>query len=150
MTRHVLFLAVLAGAIAGAAEPPANPAGVVAYREAGMKAIASHFKSLSMIMKGEVSRPQDVTAHATAIAALSRDLPSLFPAGTGPDKVKTEAKAELWTQWAEFEKQSKLFEAEAMKLAEVAVTGDNAAIQAQMGKVGQSCGSCHDLFRVKD
>jgi cytochrome c556 len=148
MTRHLLISSLFIAALAGAAEPA--PAGIVAYREAGMKAIASHFKSISMILKGEVNRPQDITAHAAAIAAMSHDLPSQFPAGTGPDKVKTEAKAELWTQWAEFEKQSKAFEAETAKLVQVAVTGDSAAIQAQFGKVGQSCGSCHDLFRIKD
>ncbi|HMV68810.1 MAG TPA: cytochrome c [Myxococcota bacterium] len=148
MYRPLMLIAVLATSLAGAAEPA--PTGVVAYREAGMKAIASHFKSLSMIAKGEVDRPQDAVGHATAIAAMARDLAAQFPAGSGPDKVKTEARAEVWSKRAEFEAAARAFEAETMKLVEVAVTGDKAAIQAQIGNVGQSCGSCHDAFRVKD
>ena len=57
------------------------------------------------------------------------------------------AKAEIWTDMAGFEaEQVKLAEATA---ALAAVAGDGAdAMKAAFGPVGQSCGSCHEGYRV--
>jgi cytochrome c556 len=35
------------------------------------------------------------------------------------------------------------------KLQSVAKSGDEAAVKAQIGAVGKSCGACHDAYREK-
>ncbi len=42
------------------------------------------------------------------------------------------------------------FNQEANKLAEEAATGNIETIKDQFGKVGKTCKSCHDNFRIRD
>ena len=72
-------------------------------------------------------------------------LGEVFPEGSGEGE--TRAKPEIWKDWTKFEGVIKAFNAETQKLAEVAAGGDMAAIGAQLGKVGDGCGSCHKPFR---
>jgi cytochrome c556 len=146
------LLAVFAAPAWSADPAPAAPAPekVVVYREKMMKAAADHMATTGMIVKGEIDRPQDLAAHATALAELGKTFGSLFPAGTGPDKVKSESRPEVWSQPEKFAEAAKVFETESAKLAEVAKTNDLAAFKAQFGKVGEACGGCHDSFREED
>lgn len=126
------------------------PDKMVAYRHTVMEGLGKHMKASSMIVKGEVGRPTDLVAHAIALHEASTFLTQLFPAGTGPDKLPSDSKPEIWTKWADFEKAAKAFEEESGKLVEVARAGDAAATAAQFGKVGKTCGTCHDSFKVDD
>jgi cytochrome c556 len=144
-----------APATAPASQPAAaatpSPEAIVAYREAEMMAVAKHFKAMSMIAKGEVTRPQgEFIAHAEALHALSRDLVSQFPAGTEPGKVKTESKAEIWTDAAGFAAAAKAFEDATLKAATAARANDAQGVKDAMSAIGQSCGGCHEKFRVDD
>lgn len=142
-----------APAVAPAAPPAAAvtaPEKAVAYRQAEMSVIGKHMKATRLIVSGEVARPQDLVRHAEGIHAGSLDLASLFPEGTGPAKTKTEAKAEIWSKHADFETAVKNFQDASARLVEVAKTGDLAASKAQLDKVGETCGGCHDTFKVKD
>ncbi len=137
------------------ASPPAAaavtaPEKAVAYRQAEMSLIGKHMKATRMILSGEVARPQDLVRHAEGIHAGSMDLAALFPDGTGPAKTKTEAKAEIWSKHADFEVAVKNFQDASAKLVEVAKTGDLVATKAQLDKVGETCGGCHDTFKIKD
>jgi cytochrome c556 len=73
-----------------------------------------------------------------------------FPEGTGPDKVKSDSKAEVWSKRADFEKAVTDYTAATEKLVEAARTGDLAQIQPAFGAVGKTCGGCHDGFRVPE
>jgi cytochrome c556 len=132
--------------------PAASPADkAYSYRHEVFESLGAHMKALSMHVKGEVDRPADREAHAKAILEMSKIVPGLFPAGTGPDVVKsTEAKAEIWTDAAGFQAAAQAFRAEAEKLVAVANTTNKDEFKGQLGKVGQSCGGCHDKYRVKD
>ena len=161
----VVVVGVMFGCAAMSADPPpaaapvavpAAPAAlglpekVVAYRKAEMSIIAKHMKTASLIASGDIGRPQDLLRHAEGLHAESMDLLALFPEGTGPDKIKTEAKAEIWSKHADFEAAVTKLQTESAKLVEVAKTGDLDASKAQLDKVGDSCGSCHDAFKLKD
>jgi cytochrome c556 len=154
-----LFALVLLGfattAWSGDEKPaPASPqTAIVKYRHNVMEGMAKHMGAAGAIVKGEVTgRNADLVGHAEALHALGRDLPGLFPDGTGPDNkaLKTDAKPEVWTKKADFETASKKYLDETAKLVEVAKGGDLEAFKAQFGAVGKSCGGCHDNFRVDD
>lgn len=138
----------VAPAAPAAAAP--SPEKAVKYRETVMMAAAKHMGAMSMIVKGEVDRKQDLQANADALAAIAPTIPALFGPGTGPDKVKSEAKPEVWTKFADFEAANLKFVEATKKLSEVAKTGDFEAFKTQFGEVGKTCGGCHETFRVED
>ena len=73
-----------------------------------------------------------------------------FPAGSGPEAGKTQARADIWAKPAEFKAAMKMFSEAAPKLHAAANAGDVAAIKTAFGDVGKSCKNCHDQFRTKD
>jgi cytochrome c556 len=132
------------GARAGGAPVP----GVVAYRELVMSSMSKHMKMAGMIAKGEVARPGDLVAHAKALHAAAAGMVELFPEGTGPDKVKTEATAAVWADPAKFAAAVAAYEAETAALVTLAEAGDVAGAGAQLQKVGATCGGCHETFKA--
>jgi cytochrome c556 len=149
--RTVLALAFATLALSPLAwsgdEKPAHP--TVAYRHTLFEAAAKHMKMSGMIAKGEIDRPGDMLVHATALQGLSQDLVSLFPAGTGPDQAKTDAKAEIWSKPAQFATAATAFKDATAGLVDAAKTNDKAKFGAALGKVGESCGGCHETFRAE-
>jgi cytochrome c556 len=164
----LLSLLLATAALAGPGRQPATPApapaattaaaapaalphkAVVAYRDATMDALGKHMKALGMIAKGEVNRPGDVLGHAAALKAGATDLTSLFPAGSGSEAYKTGAKAEIWTQWGDFEAAAATFLTATTALEEAARAGDMEAVKARLGAVGEACGGCHEPFKSDD
>ncbi|NJC06755.1 cytochrome c556 [Sphingomonas kaistensis] len=96
---------------------------------------------------------QDLNAvrnSADTIASLAPQAIGWFPLGTGPDVGKTQAKAEIWQQKAEFDKGMTRFN-EAAKVFQAATGGgDFGAIKEAHANLGKTCAACHDRFRTKD
>lgn len=89
-----------------------------------------------------------VAANAAAISKRSRSITGYFPASTSPDKVRTRAKPDIWSNWVGFVGAAKNLENLSAKLAQVAKGGDKGAIMAQFGQTGKmGCGGCHSKFR---
>ena len=91
-----------------------------------------------------------VKAPGDQIAALAPQAIGWFPAGSGPDVGKTDAKAEIWQQRAEFDKGMTAFNEAAKLFQTAAAGGDLQAIKTAHANLGKTCGSCHDRFRTKD
>jgi cytochrome c556 len=141
------LLAATLGAGAFAADEPAN---IVKYRQAFMKANGAHITMISAVVKGEVSWTDELAGHAHALHEQSQNLLRLFPEDTGKDdtEVKSAALPVVWERWDEFQQAAQAFEQESAKLVEVAESGDQAAIAQQLGALGkQGCGNCHETFR---
>ncbi len=136
---------VLAGAVAYAAEDAKD---VVKYRRAVMSAQFGHFKTIKAIVTGKVGFTGQLANQAMALELTGRGLTDLFPAGTGPDKIKTRAKPEIWRDWKKFEASAKKLQQETAKLVKIANGGDKKAAAAQFKAVGKACGGCHKLFRA--
>lgn len=133
------------------ATPAAQPAAVAEYRHTVMEGVGKHMGASVMILKGEVSRPGDLVAHAEAMHDVSRYFGELFPEGTGPDQApETDALATIWSDRAGFEAALSAFQEESKKLVEVAKAGDMAAYGEQFKKVGGACKGCHDDFRADE
>lgn len=87
---------------------------------------------------------------AARIDQLASDAPNWFRAGTGPDVGKTEAKAEIWQQPAEFAAGMKDFQAAAAAFNQAAQSGDLSQIKTAHANLGKTCKSCHERFRAED
>ena len=140
---------VTAGAAAFAADEPAN---VIKYRQAFMKANSAHITMISAVVKGEVSWTDELAGNAHALHGQSKNLLRLFPEGSGKGDTDVESVAlpVIWERWGEFEAAATAFETESAKLVEAVESGDQAAIARQLGVLGkQGCGNCHETFREK-
>lgn len=122
------------------------------YRKAVFSGLGSHMKALSFFVKGKLDpRSDDLVAHATSMYQLSQTLPHLFPQGTGPDVLPdTEALPDIWSDPDGFAARIQALQAETEALIQVAGGDDFDAFKAQFGKVGASCGGCHDGYRLDD
>lgn len=129
-------------------DPKAEAKAIVAYRSVLMQEMGKELKLAAMVTSGQVNRPQDLAAYASALA--SAPLADVFPAGTGPDTVQTGAKETIWTDPEGYARAVALYEERVKAFAEAAKTGDMAAAKAAQAQVGQSCSNCHDFYRLED
>jgi cytochrome c556 len=110
-------------------------------------------KAMKQLHRGLDTTPPDVNSVRTQtaiMASTAAKIPSLFPAGTGPDVGKTRAKAEIWKQQPLFLKKSKDFLASALALDAAAKTGDMNKVMALHEDVDKACKACHDPFRAPE
>lgn len=126
------------------------PQAVADYRHTVMEATKYHMKASAAIAKGAISRPGDLAGHARALHDTANTFDQLFPKGTSPAEVKTDALPAVWAKWDEFVKANEAFKKATGELVAVADKGDKAAIGAALKAVGESCGACHDTFRKED
>jgi len=138
-----------AGGAAGAQEDDSlSPAEIVAARQAAL--------GLSGVAMGSIKAGLDSGAELRSLgfptgtlAKWAAALPSMFPAGTGPDTIGegTRAKAEIWTDRAGFEAKAADYAAATARLRDAVASGDAALAQTEWAAVRTSCGSCHDAYR---
>jgi cytochrome c556 len=137
---------------AGASFAADEPANVIKYRQALMKANSAHITMVAAVVKGEVSWTDELAGNAHALHEQSKNLLRLFPEGSGKGDtdVKSVALPVIWEQWGEFEEAAAAFEEESAKLVEAVDSGDQAAVARQLGALGKNgCGNCHETFREK-
>jgi cytochrome c556 len=120
---------------------------VIKYRQAVMKAIGGHMGAAGGIVKGKISHKNALKLHADSLAALSTDIPALFPAGSDFGDTPTRAKAEIWSKRDAFAKEADKAKAAATAFAKAAGTPDAAV---RFKDLEESCKSCHKDFRKKD
>ncbi len=110
-------------------------------------------KAMKALHRGLDATPPDVNSVRTQtaiMASTAAKIPSMFPAGTGPDVGKTRAKPEIWKQQALFLKRSKEFLAASRALDVAAKAGDMNKVMALHEDVDKACKACHDPFRAPE
>ena len=138
-----LFLAgfVLAAGVAYAEVEPTDP-NVIA-RQNLMKTIGGATKTLGDMAGGKVAFDAAAAEAAkAAISAASLEIEAKFtPTSTDPG---TEAKPEVWTNWADF-----LVKAKGLQDAATALDASSVeTIGAGMAGVGGACKACHTDYRL--
>lgn len=146
------FAALVTAALASTAVAGGHSAALenaTKARNAQMQMIAYHTGLLGDMAKG--TTPYDATV-ATAAAenlstAASMNRITLWLEGSEQGAVPgSRAKTDIWSDPAGFEEKAVALETAATAMVEAAGT-DLASLQAAMGAVGQSCGSCHKVYR---
>lgn len=119
-------------------------------RQHNLKDLGGANKTVGDQLKTDAPQLEQIRLAVQEIGNHSREIGNWFPAGTGPDAgVKTEAKANIWTDAAGFKAAAERFAAEASKLSDVATTDNLEAIRVQATATGLACKNCHDTYREK-
>lgn len=135
----------------GVALVAASPADLVKVRQQNYKQIGRSAKAIFDELKSPQPSMTAIQSNARNVAALAHQLPTWFPAGTGPEAgVKTAALPAIWQRKPEFSKAASDFEAAARQLAVVSARGSITEVQAAAGTMGGTCKACHQSFRAKD
>lgn len=126
-------------------EDAADPEISLKYRQSVMSIVGTNMGAIGDIMKNGLALPGAVANHAGQMA----DSAALIgPAFT--HKVTsgaTDAKADIWQDWAKFEEAIANFEEAARGLQTAAEGPDKSAVGPAMRALGKSCGGCHKPFR---
>ena len=141
ITKTAVFALALVGTVAIAKEGVKDP--IVKARQDLMATQGMNMKVLGGMAGGKV--PFDAAAAEAAKAAIvatSAEIGAKFkPQATDP---VTEAKPEIWTNWADFEAKAMALNAAATALDTSSLEG----VQAGMEGLGGACGACHKAYRI--
>lgn len=125
----------------------------VRVRQQNFSEIGTLFKNLGdALKKGDPLQGNPaVQSSVQQLASYAKDQKFWFDAGTGPESgADTDAKAEIWTDRADFDQKSMALVVETEKLQQVYAGGDDAAFGVQLKAVGVACQNCHKKYRVED
>lgn len=150
MKRTVVAAGVVIalGAMGGAALAQQKPEVLVKQRQSAMTLIGKYFGPLGGMAQGRV--PFDakvVQRNADYLATLSQMPWDGFDPAT--KDTKSAALPAVFNDSGKFKEAANRLTSEVQKLQQVAKSGDEGAVKAQIGAVGKSCGGCHDNFREK-
>ena len=123
---------------------------IVKQRHEAMEGLGKAMKALHRALDANPPDTNVVRAQTAIMASAAAKIPSLFPAGTGPDVGKTRAKPEIWKQQDLFLRKSKDFLAAAQAIDAAAKTGDVNKVMALHENVDKACKACHDPFRAPE
>jgi cytochrome c556 len=148
--RLVLGIVLIAGvtlgfARAAQADPKELDDAQVKYRQNLMEIIGSNMGAIGDILKNRLDLPGHVANHAGQMIDSSQMIAAAFKPKT--TSTETDAKPEIWKDWAKFEAAIADFEAAAKDLQVAASGTDGAAVGAAVKALGKSCGGCHKSFR---
>jgi cytochrome c556 len=144
-TAHTALWAAVAGlglaaGLTTAAVSAGNP---VEDRQATMKGVAQSMKEGGGLVTAFDAAKTKTTM--TSIADAAKKLKGLYPAGSDKDP-KSGADPKVWTQKADFDK----------RLAEMGTLAANAgkakdadSYRTAYKALGETCKSCHDIYRMK-
>jgi cytochrome c556 len=115
-------------------------------RQEAMEGIGKEMGAFGAIAKKE--KPFDagvVQASAAKIADHLAEAAELFPEGTDEGEVQTWAKPEIWTDREPFDE---IFDSTRQAAVDLQSVTDAEAFMPALGKLGNGCKSCHDLYRL--
>lgn len=124
----------------------AKPEDAVKYRQSALQLMASHFGRMQPVVRGQA--PYDKAA-IKANVDLLKTISALPWAAFGPGMTGGNAKPEVWSDAAGFQKAVDQYQASVAKLSAAADAGDLDKLRAAFGDTGASCKACHDSYRVK-
>lgn len=149
--KHIstlLSAAAIGLVISASAAAQAKPEQLVKQRQAAMTLQGKYFGPLAAMAKGKAPYNAETVRHNAAFLEVLSKMPwDGFAAST--KNVKSAALPAVFTDTAKFKEAEEHLQSEISKLVSISKNGDEAAVKAQLGAVGKSCGGCHEKFREK-
>ncbi len=149
-------LAAVAGIAvsAGAQQAPSPNAGrqAVETRKAILSLIGANFRPFGDILKGAAPYDAaDAEKRLTRLSVLSDYLKEGFPEASNLGDPDTKARAEIWTNRADFDKKLTDFQSHVAALVKVNASDKAASdgFKAAVTAVAQDCKGCHETYRAK-
>ena len=126
-----------------------RPEKVIRYRQSAMDMIGWNFSPLGAMVKGKTPfDAKEFSRRADRLEWLGPQLLEGFSKGSDTG-AETDAKAEIWTAFEDFQARLDDYVNESKKLAEVARNGSEADMKEQFKKTAESCKACHDKYRAE-
>lgn len=150
MFRKIVMAAAISGAFFALTPAQAHDGatGVVKERMDLMKTIGKNTKMVAPIAMGSADMNlKAVEEGATAIQKAATMALEKFPEGSTSEK--SEAKANIWTDWDTFSSLMKSLADDAGALAQLAKDGEDFELTDAFGKMASNCKKCHTDFRQK-
>ena len=149
--KHIgtlLSAAVMGLVISATAAAQAKPEQLVKQRQAAMTLQGKYFGPLGAMAQGKAPYNAELVRQNAAFLEVLAKMPwDGFAAST--KDVKSATLPAAYTDTAKFKEAQDRAQSEISKLVSVSKSGDEAAVKAQLGAVGKSCGGCHENFREK-
>ena len=134
--------------ISATAAAQAKPEQLVKQRQAAMTLQGKYFGPLGAMAQGKAPYNAELVAHNAAFLDVLTKMPwDGFAAST--KDIKSAALPAVFADTAKFKEAQERSQREISKLVAISKNGDEAAVKAQLGAVGKSCGGCHENFREK-
>jgi len=141
-----LFAAMAVALSVPAAAQFAKPEDAIKYRKASFTVMAAHFGRVGAMANGRAPYDAKAAADNAEIAVAMSKLPwAAF--GEGTDKGETRAKPEIWKEQAKYKEGADKMQAEMVRLAAAAKTGNLDNLKAAFGPAAGTCKACHDAYR---
>lgn len=123
----------------------------IAARQAEFKRIGAANKAIGDQLKEAAPSAEIVRTNAALLASLAPQVQTWFPVGSGPVAgEETAALPAIWERSEEFNLRAADFVRAANALEAVASAGDPTQIRAASESLGETCKSCHSVFRAKN
>lgn len=149
--KHIgtlLSAAAIGLVVSATAAAQAKPEQLVKQRQAAMTLQGKYFGPLGAMAQGKAPYNAELVRRNAAFLDVLAKMPwDGFAAST--KDVKSATLPAAYTDTAKFKEAQDRLESEISKLVSVSKSGDEAAVKAQLGAVGKSCGGCHENFREK-
>ncbi len=144
----VLLIAALLGSPGVTAQSVDEARQAAQTRQSVLKLMGWNMGPLGAMARGRI--PFDagrVATNAGRMVALAEMLPESFGVDTRNTAIRTDALDLIWEQESEFADKARNTLLAAQALNAVAAGGNESEIRRAIGKLGQSCGDCHDRFK---
>ena len=136
------------GNAVASADGSVSPQQAYDIRHERYEEMGDSMKAINRELKGGSPDVARIQREAATLAGLGEQIPSWFPAGSGPDvHAKSRAKAEVWSDPQGFSRAHASYMEQVQRFNAIAQAGDANAIQTAAGDLGKSCKNCHDGFR---
>jgi cytochrome c556 len=145
----IALAATLTALAAPASAQFAKPEDAVKYRQSALAVMGAHFGRIGAMANGRVPFDAKAAADNADIVVDMAKLPwAAFVPGTEKTG-NTRAKPEIWMEPAKFKEYSDKMQAESVKLAAAAKTGNLDTLKTAFSSTAGSCKTCHDAFQEK-
>lgn len=126
-----------------------KPEAAIVYRQSLYHVILWNYLPLADMVKGKTPfDAKEAARRAERIAAVVPQLLEGFPKGSDTG-AKTEAKAEIWNNFADFESKMNDFVKESRALVDAVKTSDEEKFKAQFQKTSGTCKACHEKYKAE-
>ncbi|MHC5224621.1 c-type cytochrome [Ignatzschineria sp. LJL83] len=142
--KKLALTAMLAVATMGISTAAVDTDATIKYRKAAFTVAGWNMGILGGMLKGEIEyNPEEAVAAAKRINEMAKAVGATFVEGTyegtnASPKI-AEERQDFDTKLAAFIEQSDIM---------VEAAGDKKTLAAQMGKLGGTCKSCHDSYKI--
>lgn len=132
--------------------PPSSSKQAVENRKAAFTLVGNYFRYFGAVTKGTIAYDEaEAAKRAARIAFLSSIVEDAFPEGSNAPEPESKAKAEVWSNRADFDKKLRDFQAHAKALVDVNANEKSASesFKAAVAALAQDCKSCHETYKAK-